>query len=184
MGPEGSAPLFARRLHRFAQPAGRFLGQQPQRVGLGFRRRRWLAQRQLARGPGVAPGPQVELQQVGGHQRQPPASDLADNHGYAHDADQQANRQPRSHRAEGEVVVGTVAQGAHRHHRHDLGEGEPQQHLVLGLHVGRDFMLSHSIPPMRRALGSGCARPAAGGVGHVGSTGLPTTAFITSSTTP
>ena len=92
-----------------------------------------------------------------------------------------------SDRSEGEVAVGAVAHGAHRHHRHDLGKGEPQQHLVLGLHVGRDFMLSHSVPPIRWVCRYPVPVPGPMlpvGSGTAGSTGLPTTAPITSSTTP
>ena len=85
---------------------------------------------------------------------------------------------------EGEVAVGAVGQGAHRHHRHDLGEGEPQQHLVLGLHVGWYFMLSHSFPPIR--LCAATIATAVGGLGQVGRHRRVNhaNAFTTSSTTP
>ena len=77
-------------------PACRLLGQQPQGVGLGLGRRRRFGCCQLGRGAGVAPGPQVELQQVGGHQGQPPASHLAHHGGYAHDAQQDGLRPSRT----------------------------------------------------------------------------------------
>ena len=101
-------------------------------------------------------------------------------------AQQDGDAQPDLRGDQGEVAVDPVGQGAHRHHRHDLGEGEPQQHLVLGLHVGRYFVLSHPSPPIRRGFAGvleGVVPPLVGS-GTVGSTGLPTTAFITSSTTP
>ena len=183
MGPEGGTPLAPRRLHRPAHAGGDLLRQQPQRIGPGLRRSGSIGDYQLSRGSGVAPGPQVELEEVGGHQGQPPASHLHHGHGNAHDAQQDGDTQPELRGAEGEVAVGAVGHGAHRHHRHDLGEGEPQQHLVLGLHVGRNFMLSHSVPSYTSAL------PLPGwmlvvGSGRTGVTFGSTTAFTTSSTTP
>ena len=74
--------------------------------------------------------------------------------------------------------------------RHDLREGEPQQHPVLGLHVSRYLVFSHGlVPPFLTSAyppsGVGAGLRVAGS-GSTSSISIPgsTTAFITSSTTP
>ena len=152
---------------------------QPQGAGAALhrlRRRGRLAPRQFGRRPGVEPRPKPVLQKVGGHQGQPPTAYLPDDDDQPRQAQEDGNRHPHLGRPDGGVAVCAVGQGAHRRHRHDLREGEPQQHPVLGLHVGRNLVFSHSslLPASAYSVGSGT----------LGSTGEPTTAFITSSTTP
>ena len=93
--------------------------------------------------PGVAPRPERVPQQVGSHQRQPPAVDAPRDDGEADEPEERRARDAHPGGTDGGVVVETVGEGADRRHRHDLGKGQPQQDAVLGLHVGGDFVRSH-----------------------------------------
>ena len=161
---------------------------QAQRAGAGLhrlRRRGRLASHQLGRRPGVAPGSQPVLQQVGGHQGQPPAAYLPHGHGNPHQSEEDGQGHAHLGGADRGVVVGAVGQSEYGHHRHDLREGESQQDPVLGLHVSRYLVFSHchsslltsAYPPSLSVVVSGL------GTLSVSTPGF-TTAFITSSTTP
>ena len=104
---------------------------------------RGLGSHQLGDRPSVDPRPQPVLQKVGGHQGQPPTPYLPHHHRHADQSEDDGQRHAHLGRADGGVAVCAVGDGAHRRHRHDLREGEPQQDLVLRLHVGRYFMFSH-----------------------------------------
>ena len=181
-------PALASLLALLPQAAPGFPDHQPDGAGAGLhrlRRRGRLASHQLAGLPCIAPRPQPVLQQVGGHQGQPSTADLAHDHCNPHESKEDGQGHAHLGRADGGVAVCAVGQGAHGHHRHDLREGESQQHPVLGLHVSWDLMFSHlsfsfltsPYPPV--GVGVGVA-----GAGRSASTAGSTTAFITSSTTP
>ena len=87
--------------------------------------------------------PQPVLQQVGGHQGQPPSPYLPDDHGDADQPEEDGYRHAHLGGADGGVAVCAVGDGAHRRHRHDLRKREPQQHPVLGLHMSWDLVFSH-----------------------------------------
>ena len=176
-----------------SQPAPGAFRHQAQGAGAALhrlRRRGRLAPHQLGHRPGVDPRPQPVLQKVGGHQGQPPTAYLPHHHRHAEESEDDGQGHAHLGRADGGVAVCAVGDGAHRHHRHDLREGEPQQDLVLRLHVGRYFVLSHlsfsfltsPYPPS----GVGVGDPGLAGSGSTSSMSIPgsTTAFITSSTTP
>ena len=132
---------------------------QPQRAGAALhrlRRRGRLAPHQLGRRPCVEPRPKPVLQQVGGHQGQPPTAYLPDDGDQPRQAQEDGNRHPHLGRPDGGVAVCAVGQGAHRHHRHDLRECEPQQDLVLGLHVGWNLVFSHGSSPSSRRPSRRC----------------------------
>ena len=176
-----------------SQPAPGAFRHQAQGAGAAphrLRGSRGLGAHQLGDRPGVEPRPQPVLQQVGGHQGQPPTAYLPHHHRHADQSEDDGQRHAHLGRADGGVAVCAVGDGAHRRHRHDLREGESQQDLVLRLHVGRYFVLSHvflsSLTSTYPLSGVGVAAPGASGSGSTSSMSIPgsTTAFITSSTTP
>ena len=129
-----------------AQAAPDAFRHQAQRAGAAphrLRRRGRLASHQLGDLPGVAPRPQPVLQQVGGHQGQPPTADLPHHHRHADQPEEDGQGHAHLGGADGGVAVGPVGQSEYGHHRHDLREGEAEQDLVLGLHVGRNLVFSH-----------------------------------------
>ena len=147
--PARSLPAPALRA-KAAQCLARPPRHQPQGAGAALhrlRRRGRLAPHQLGRRPGVEPRPKPVLQKVGGHQGQPPTAYLPHDGGQPRQAQEDGQGHLHLGRPDGGVAVCAVGQGAHRRHRHDLREGEPQQHLVLGLHVGRHLVFSHVFPP-------------------------------------
>ena len=195
VGSEGhpSVAAFLLPVLLLAQPAEGALGpprHEPQGAGSGLhrlRRRGRLRSHQLGHRPGVAPRPQPVLQQVGGHQGQPPTAYLAHHHRHPDQPEEDGQGHAHLGGADGGVAVGPIGQSEYGHHRHDLREGEPQQHPVLGLHVSRYLVFSHlsfsfltsPYPPSGVGAGIGVA-----GSGRSTSTAGSTTAFITSSTTP
>ena len=126
------------------------------------------------------PRPQPVLQQVGGHQGQPPPAYLPHHHRHADQPEDDGQGHPHLGRADGGVAVRSVGQGADGGDRHDLREGEPQQHPVLGLNVSWDLVFSHVSLLLTSAYFCSV------GSGSTSSMSIPgsTTAFITSSTTP
>ncbi len=181
MRPEGTPARAARAvLAQLAQATPRAGGHELQGTGTARRRRGRLTPRQLRRDPGVAPRPQPEAEEVGRYQRQLPASDLAGDRGHAHQPDEDGQRQPYPRGTEGGEAVGAVGEGRDCRQGHDLGEGEPEQDAVLGLHVGGYFVCLHvdAYPPsvpMRDVVGTGTS--------SMSTTGS-TTAPMTSSTMP
>ena len=161
---------------------------QAQRAGAGLhrlRRRGRLAPRQLGDLPGVAPRPQPVLQQVGGYQGQPPTAYLPHGHRHPDQSEEDGQGHARLGGADRGVVVGAVGQSEYGHHRHDLREGEPQQDLVLGLHVSRYLVFSHCHSSLLTSAYPLLLSGAASGLGTLSiSTPGFTTGFITSSTTP
>ena len=140
---------------------------------------------QLGDLPGVAPRPQPVLQQVGGHQGQPPTAYLPHDHRNPHQPEEDGQGHAHLGGADRGVVVGAVGQSEYGHHRHDLREGEPQQHPVLGLHVSRYLVFSHCHSSLLTSAYPPSLSVAVSGLGtlSISTPGL-TTAFITSSTTP
>ena len=187
-------PALARLLALPPQSAPGFPDHQPNGAGSGLHRLRGrgrLGPHQLGGLPGVAPRPQPVLQQVGGHQGQPPTAYLAHHHRHANQPEEDGQGHAHLGGADGGVAVGPIGQSEYGHHRHDLREGEPQQHPVLGLHVSWDLVFSHlsfSFLTSAYPLPTSPASPASGasGSGSTSSISIPgsTTAFITSSTTP
>ena len=139
-------PALARLLALPPQSAPGFPDHQPNGAGSGLHRlpgRGRLRPHQLGGLPGVAPRPQPVLQQVGGHQGQPPTAYLAHHHRHANQPEEDGQGHAHLGRADGGVAVGPIGQSEYGHHRHDLREGEPQQHPVLGLHMSRYLVFSH-----------------------------------------
>ena len=142
-------------LAKLAQSPPRPFHQKLKRIRCARGRGRRFSSRQFGRSPGVAPWPQPEAEEVGRHQGQLPASDLAGDRGHARQRDEDGQRQPYPGGTEGGEAVGAVGEGRDGRQGHDLGEGEPEQDAVLGLHVGGYFVCLHLTPPIRAASRTG-----------------------------
>ena len=102
-----------------------------------------LRPHQLGRVAAEPPSAEAVAQQVGCGRGQAAAADLAHDERRADGGDHEAERDPRGPAAERGDMVDPIGQGRHGGQSDDLGEGEPEQDTVLGLHVGWHLMRIH-----------------------------------------
>ena len=96
---------------------------------------------EVAHGSGESPRPNREPQYAGQERRKRPSADLARKQGDAGGGEAERDDDPQRLGAERRYAVEAVSEGRHCCEGHDLREREPEQDAVLGLEVGRDFVL-------------------------------------------